>query len=97
MNQFATGFVDIICVCRNTDPSAERIDMFKEVRKENIMETNKDQNLSSGGQTPQVSPGTYSPVTVQNYDSLGALFLGIFALIMLVGWMRAEERSQQLR
>jgi len=61
------------------------------------METNTGHNMSTDRQTPQVSPGTYSPVTVQNYDSLGALFLGIFALIMLVGWMRAEERSQQLR
>ena len=61
------------------------------------MEPNKGQNLSSNGQTPPVSPGTYSPVTVQNYDSLGALFLGIFALITLVGWIRAEARNRQLR
>jgi len=61
------------------------------------MKPNKGQNISSDGQVPLVSTGTYSPVTVQNDDSLGALFLGIFALITLVGWIRAEARNRQLR
>jgi hypothetical protein len=60
------------------------------------METNESLDLSSEGQTPLVSPGTYSPVTIYNQDSLGALILGIFALILLIGWMRSEERNRQL-
>ncbi len=59
------------------------------------METNASLNLSSQRQTPLVSPGTYSPVTVYNHDSLGALILGILALILLIGWMRGEERNRQ--
>ena len=61
------------------------------------METNEDLNLSSEGQTPLVNPGTYSPVTVYNQDSLGALILGILALMLLIGWMRGEESNRQLR
>jgi hypothetical protein len=59
------------------------------------MGTNEKLEQSSNEQTPQVSPGTYSPVIVQNYDSLGALFLGIFALVLLIGWMRSEERNRR--
>jgi hypothetical protein len=46
--------------------------------------------------TPTVSPGTYSPVTVYVKDSLGALFLGIFATIFLIKWMSAETRTRAL-
>ena len=59
------------------------------------MNTSENLDQSSDEQTPQVSPGTYSPVIVQNYDSLGALLLGIFAMILLIGWMRSEERNQR--
>lgn len=59
------------------------------------MDTKENVDLPSDEKTPQVSPSTYSPVIVQNYDSLGALFLGIFALILLIGWMRSEERNRQ--
>ena len=59
------------------------------------MDIKENLDLPSDEKTPQVSPGTYSPVIVQNYDSLGALFLGIFALILLVGWMRSEERNRR--
>jgi hypothetical protein len=47
-------------------------------------------------QTPLVSPGTYSPVTVTISDSIGAVFLGIVAMILLVGWRRAETRYKKL-
>jgi hypothetical protein len=46
--------------------------------------------------TPSVSPGNYSPVTVYMEDSLGAIFLGILAVILLVGWRRAEMRYRAL-
>ena len=47
-------------------------------------------------QTPAVSPGNYSPVTIHVSDSVGAIFLGIFAVIMLIGWRRAETRLQRV-
>ena len=46
--------------------------------------------------TPPVSPGNYSPVIVTVTDSLGAIFLGILSVILLVGWMRAEARNRDL-
>lgn len=47
-------------------------------------------------QTPQVSPGFYSPVTVYMKDSLGAIFLGILSGILLLAWMRSEARYRAL-
>ncbi len=46
--------------------------------------------------TPSVSPGNYSPVTVYMEDLLGAVFLGILAVILLIGWRRAEIRYRVL-
>ena len=46
--------------------------------------------------TPHVSPGTYSPVTVYTQDSIGAIFLGVFATIFLIGWMKAQARYRAL-
>ena len=48
------------------------------------------------GQTPTVCPGNYSPVTVTMSDSIGAVFLGILAVILLIGWRRAESRYRKL-
>jgi hypothetical protein len=48
------------------------------------------------GQTPLVGPGNYSPVTVTIKDTLGAVFLGILAMILLIGWQRAETRYRKL-
>lgn len=59
------------------------------------MATNGEPNLYSEVKTPQVSSSTYSPVTVYNQDSLGALILGILSLVLLFGWMRAEERNRK--
>ena len=42
--------------------------------------------------TPQVSPGNYSPVTVTVSDSIGAIVLGTLSIILLIGWTRAEAR-----
>jgi hypothetical protein len=60
------------------------------------MSTNENNIPVPGDQTPLVSPGNYSPVTVTVKDSLGAIFLGILSAILLVGWMRAEERYRTL-
>jgi|WetSurMetagenome_2_1015567.scaffolds.fasta_scaffold1945553_1 hypothetical protein len=47
-------------------------------------------------QTPVVNPGNYSPVILTIKDSVGAIFLGILALILLIGWRRAETRYRKL-
>jgi hypothetical protein len=47
-------------------------------------------------QTPTACPGVYNPVTVTMTDSIGAIFLGILAVLMLIGWRRAEGRYQKL-
>jgi hypothetical protein len=60
------------------------------------MTPNQDLTSTTEGQTPLVSPGNYSPVTVTVKDTLGTIFLGILAGILLVGWMRAEARYQTL-
>lgn len=47
-------------------------------------------------QMPVGSPCNYSPVTVTVSDSIGAIFLGILSVILLIGWRRAETRYRQL-
>ena len=44
------------------------------------------------GQTPTVSPGNYSPVTINVKDTVGAVLLGILSALLLIGWMRSEAR-----
>jgi hypothetical protein len=39
-------------------------------------------------------PGNYQPVHLE--DTFGAILLGVFALICLIGWMRAEARYRKL-
>ena len=60
------------------------------------MSTNENNIQSLEDQTPSVSPGNYSPVTVYMRDSLGAIFLGALAGILLIGWMRSEARYRGL-
>jgi hypothetical protein len=48
------------------------------------------------GQTPTVSPGNYSPVTINIKDTVGAALLGTLAVILLIGWMRSESRYRDL-
>ena len=57
---------------------------------------NEDQIPIPQEQTPLVSPGNYSPVTVYMRDSLGAIFLGVLAGILLIGWVRSEARYRGL-
>ena len=52
--------------------------------------------LTLEGQTPEAGPGNYSPVTITIKDSMGAIFLGILSVILLIGWRRAEGRYQRL-
>ena len=53
-------------------------------------------NQTSENQTPQVKPGIYNPVDVRVQDSLGILILGIISIILLIGWVKAEQRTRQL-
>ncbi len=52
--------------------------------------------LSNESETPVVNPGNYSPFTLSIRDSVGAIFLGILSVIMLIGWRRAETRYHRL-
>ena len=61
------------------------------------MSTNEDHVPAGEDKTPLVSPGNYSPVTVYMEDSIGAVFLGILAVILLIGWRRAESRNRVLK
>lgn len=56
----------------------------------------KEPITSMDNNTPEVSPGNYSPVTVTVSDSIGAIVLGTLSIILLIGWMRAEARYRDL-
>ena len=58
------------------------------------MSTNENSLLEN--QTPTVSPGNYSPVTVTVKDTMGAFFMGILSVILLIGWIRTETRNHEL-
>ena len=57
---------------------------------------NEDPIRTLEEKTPSVSPGNYSPVTVYVKDTLGVVFLGALAGILLIGWMRSEARYRGL-
>jgi hypothetical protein len=42
------------------------------------------------------NPGTYSPVTVQQEDTIGAIFLGIITVTLLIAFFRSEARNRAL-
>ena len=39
-------------------------------------------------------PGNYQPVHLE--DTFGAILLGVFAIISLIGWIRSEARYRKL-
>jgi hypothetical protein len=56
--------------------------------------------LTGEGQIPAIDenrhgpgPGTYSPVTVHMEDTVGVVFLGILASMLLIALLRASARS----
>lgn len=59
--------------------------------------SNNDIVPTSENQTPAVSPGNYSPVTVTVRDTVGAFFLGILSVVLLVSWMGSERRYLKLK
>jgi hypothetical protein len=60
------------------------------------MSTNENHKSVQDEKTPSVSPGNYSPVTVNMKDTLGAIFLGILTVILLIGWRRTEAKYRIL-
>ena len=58
------------------------------------MSTNENDLLED--QIPKVGPGNYSPVTVTVKDTMGAFFLGILCVILLIRWIRTETRNREL-
>ena len=57
---------------------------------------NGQQNPGYDGFVRQNTPGDYSPVRVTMTDSLGTIFLGVLALILLAGLLRSEARYRAL-
>jgi hypothetical protein len=39
--------------------------------------------------------GTFSPVTVDMKETVGTVFLGIIALVLLIAWLQAEARQRR--
>lgn len=39
-------------------------------------------------------PGNYQPIHLE--DTVGTIFLGFLALILLIGWIRSEARYRKL-
>jgi hypothetical protein len=60
------------------------------------MSTNEDPIPAVEEKSPLVSPGNGSSVTVYMEDTMGAIFLGFLAGVLLIGWMRAEARYRTL-
>ena len=57
------------------------------------MPVNEEQ-LPAFPETPSLDiSGNYQPIHLE--DTVGAIFLGIFAVISLIGWMRSEARYQR--
>lgn len=58
------------------------------------MSTNEDRNQTVEGK-PAVPPGTFNPVTVDIKETVGTVFLGIIALVLLVAWLQAEAHQRR--
>jgi hypothetical protein len=58
------------------------------------MSTNEEHIPLIDGKTPVDISGNYQPIHLE--DTVGAIFLGILAVILLIGWRRAETRYRKL-
>lgn len=61
------------------------------------MSTGKDQKHPFEERTPGPQPGVYSPVNVHANETIGSVFLGIVALVLLIAFLRAEARNRRLQ
>jgi len=57
------------------------------------MSTNEEHPILGDGAIFEV-PGNYQPVHFE--DTAGAILLGIFAILSLIGWMCSEARYRKL-
>lgn len=61
------------------------------------MVASEESTSAMDNKTPDVTPGSYSPVSVSmDGNTLGAIFLGILSIALLIGWIRSEERYHAL-
>ena len=60
------------------------------------MLTNEGQVPLMTEEAPQVSTNGNNSVDVNLKDTVGAVFLGILSVILLIGWVRAEARLREL-
>jgi hypothetical protein len=58
------------------------------------MSTNEEPVSVFETRTPVDISGNYQPIHLE--DTVGAIFLGILAVILLIGWRRAETRYRKL-
>jgi hypothetical protein len=58
----------------------------------------QENNLTPGQEntTPEVKPGVYNPVHISLNESTGVLLLGILSILLLIGWVRAENKLKAL-
>ena len=50
----------------------------------------------SESESPQRGFSHYNPVKVSSQDTVGAVFLGILALVLLILYLRAQRRNAAL-
>ena len=56
------------------------------------MDAMQDKGLELAGRG-----GTYSPVTVSNHDTVGAAFLGVIAILLLVALFGTQRRMRFMK
>ena len=56
------------------------------------MNTLEDKGMELAGKG-----GTYSPVTVTNHDTVGAAFLGVIAILLLVALFGTQRRMRAMK
>jgi hypothetical protein len=59
------------------------------------MSTDEDRNQTIKEKRAAPQPGTFSPVTVHMKETVGTVFLGIIALVLLIAWLQAEAHQRR--
>jgi hypothetical protein len=61
-----------------------------------MMSTNEEQVSMLDEEAPESYTNGNNSVDVNLKDTVGAVFLGILSVILLIGWMRSEARVRAL-
>ena len=61
-----------------------------------MMSTNEEQVPVVDEEVPESRTNGNNSVDVNLKDTVGAVFLGILSVILLIGWMRSEARVRAL-